>query len=238
MAARRGGQEDPDHIPLAAHLHLAHDGRDGVERAADPRLQGRRPGRGDRPGRAPATAPRARQEPRRHMGRRPGSAGVRRRDDPQLPRPGERLQHDDHGGHEPGCGQAVALRTGEHGRERGSRRSSLRRPGSGIAGSQRKDRHRVAQPSQGRHHRGRDDRGVDPPRDAQHGVRLARERRDRPLDRQGRHLGRGRHGDLPQRQPQGEPEACRTRLPRRVRSAAASPRWSRTPVCRRPSRAT
>lgn len=85
VAVRRGRHPDEDDVPVAPDLHRPHDGGDRVERAADARLPQRRPGQGDLSGRPPRSAPVTGQGPRRHLGDRPGPAGIRRRDDPHLP---------------------------------------------------------------------------------------------------------------------------------------------------------
>ncbi len=202
LAAGRRRPEDEDHLPLAADLHRPPDRGDRLERTADARLPERRPGQGDLPGRPPGPAPVTRQGTRRHLGDRPRPARLSGRDGGQLQHPERERQQD--GGQEPGGRQAVARRTGEDGRGQGDRRPSLRRPRSRLARAQRQERHRLPEPPEGRHGRGGEHRGDRPPCEAQHGLRLARGRCRRPVDRQGRHLRGRRQGDRPQRQPQGD----------------------------------
>lgn len=234
VAARGGGHPDQDDGAVAAGVLRPHDGGDRFERAADAGLPQRRPGRGTRARRPSGPASEPRQGTRRHLGDRSGPAGVRRRHDRQLPDPGRRRHH--HGRHPPGTRQAVARGAPGGGARQGGRRAALRGPRPGLAGPQRHRRRRLAEPAQGGHrrrcHHGRDRA----PRDTVHRLRLAGGRRRRPVDRQGRHLGRRRQGDRPRRQPRGN-RRSHLHPPPPGRSAAAPRRSSRTPGCRRGSRA-
>lgn len=233
MAARRRRHQDEDDVPVAARLHRPYDGGDGIERTADAGLPQRRPRQGDLPGRPPRRDAVPGQGPRRHLGDRPGPAGLHRRDDPQLSRPDRQRQH--HGGHAPGCRQAVARRTAAGCVRQGGRGPAFRRPGPGLPSPQRHERQRLAEPPQRGHRRRRQHGGADPSREAEHRLRLAGGRRRRPVHHQGRHLRRRGQGDRAQRQPPGDRRPA-LHPPRPARSAAAPPRSSRTPACRRSSK--
>ena len=168
---------------------------------------------------------------------RPGPAGHRRRDDRAAT--GSRTGDTTTAGKNQAVAKQWLAELENDGRGQGSRRPALRRPRSRVAGPQRQERHRLPEPPQGRHGRGRQTRwrrsstSRRPPTSP--GPWTARI--DPSIVKVATSAGADKviarsdslRGD---RRP-----VVHARAPP-APSAAARRRWSRTPGCRPPSRAT